>query len=252
MASMTTIELVDIASVSETGHVRTRNEDRVFTSSSLIAVADGMGGHDAGDQAASIVVNYLASLSPGERVSEDIQAAMERAARDMAELSDAGAGSTLAGFIAVDPPLTCHVGDSRVYRFRAGESEPLLRLTRDHSFVQGLVDRGEITDAEAHLHPRRNIITRAIGSSSEPQVEFTRADVIDGDLVMVCSDGLSDELMDVEIERIIESGYAHGTAAIAAALCETALAAGGRDNVSVVLARVSRFGTGAASPQLAN
>lgn len=259
---MTTVAMASTASVTDVGRVRKRNEDRVFTSPRLIAVADGMGGQDAGDRAAQLVVDSMVGLpdvidsEPGQTVvNEAIQEAMDNAAREICAMIDdtlsettetmvgfkiPAAGSTVAGFVLADVPTAFHVGDSRVYRFRQQSDEPLTRITHDHSLVQNMVDRGEINDTEAHFHPRRNVITRAVGTNGEPIVEFTSLDVEVGDLIIICSDGLSDELLDTEIAKIIEDAVEDGTQGVAYALRDVAISAGGHDNVTVIVTEIGK------------
>lgn len=254
-----TLRAASFAEVTDIGRKRARNEDRTLTNPRIMAVADGMGGHTLGDQAAEFVVDALdtevsdlpvngANLA---QMSKRIKSALANAADQISHLggTDAAtnlgtvkpfvAGSTVAGLAFADLPVAFHVGDSRVYRYRqhAGGSE-FIRVTRDHSVVQRMVDAGELTDAEAHVHPKKNIITRAIGTYGEPQVEFTTLDLEVGDIVLICSDGLSDEVEDLEIHAIIDDTIADGVQMTAYALRDVAIASGGRDNITVVLVEI--------------
>lgn len=146
------------------------------------------------------------------------------------------AGSTVAGVVIGSQPFAFHVGDSRVYRWRGTE---LHLMTRDHSLVQMMVDDGLLTAEEAHFHPRRNIITRAIGTYDTPVVEFTPLELVDGDLLLICSDGLSDELTKKELndQLIVHAGGKVEN--LVADLTKCALDAGGHDNISVIALQIS-------------
>ncbi|WP_311777578.1 PP2C family protein-serine/threonine phosphatase [Trueperella abortisuis] len=240
--------------VSDTGSVRARNEDRFFAGPHFFGVADGMGGHTLGDVAAQYAVDMLGgALGDLERASGEaeeeavISAALARAATSITEhvdgeflntqtlVADIGptAGTTVAGVYLGRAPLIFHVGDSRVYRYRDGD---LRRLTRDHSLVQEMVDAGQITDAEAHVHPQKNIITRAVGTYGPPEVDFSPAMLAEGDFVLCCTDGLHDELTDYEIAMILLKAVNMDEAVHL--LRDEALAAGGHDNVTIVLAHM--------------
>lgn len=242
-------------SITDTGRVRARNEDRLLITERLFAVADGMGGHTLGDVAATCAIDALKDALPelesererGEHEST-ITAGLMRAADEICRYVDGdprgttstsvlhigkAAGTTIAGVYLAREPIVFHVGDSRVYRYRGGE---MARLTRDHSLVQEMVDAGEITDAQAHVHPRKNIITRAIGTYGPPRVEFAAAEFTAGDYVLVCSDGLHDELTDEEISDVLRRASTIEQAV--EELRDAALAAGGHDNVSIVLAQI--------------
>ncbi|WP_164712457.1 PP2C family protein-serine/threonine phosphatase [Trueperella bialowiezensis] len=253
------------AALSHTGLVRRRNEDRVFTSQRLLAVADGMGGHTLGDVAAQYAIDGLAAIAGELDVIGDLGEREQAVQRALTEVADKicrhlegrgsgntvtrilnfsrAAGTTLSALHLGATPLVFHVGDSRAYRYRAGQ---LLRVTHDHSLVQEMLDAGEITPEEAHNHPRRNIITRAIGTYGPPAVEFTAVDLVPGDVVLLCSDGLSDELDDAEILRLMNADFLGNDAEahvsvedLAEHLVEAALDAGGHDNISVVVAEIN-------------
>ncbi|WP_461004171.1 PP2C family protein-serine/threonine phosphatase [Trueperella pyogenes] len=241
-----------MASVSDTGCVRARNEDRLLATEHLFMVADGMGGHALGDVAAQCAVTAideaLADLESATDTGEEqtiITLALMNAADAItrhvdgtlrtASACDGGtsAGTTVAGvFLGIDP-LVFHVGDSRVYRYHGGS---LTRLTRDHSLVQEMVDAGELTDEQAHLHPRKNIITRAVGTYGPPRVTFARPQLAAGDYVLACTDGLHDELTDEEMTEILR--HASDVDEAVRLLRDAVLAVGGRDNVTIVLAQI--------------
>lgn len=244
-----------VAHVTDVGRFRKRNEDRALTDR-IFAVADGMGGRAAGDKAAQIVVDSLAAMqqightdSP-DAIHEIIRRALVQAADDIARMveddwtaqtqtevigSPPASGSTVAGFYLAEVPTAFHIGDSRVYVVRDGE---LSRITHDHTLVQQLIDSGELTDEEAHVHPRKNVITRAIGTFTVPAVEFTTMDLRVDDIVLVCSDGLTDELMDAEIQEILAETLPAGLDSAAYALRDSAISAGGHDNITIVLVQI--------------
>ncbi len=224
-------------------------------SETLFAVADGMGGHTLGDVAAQYTIDALAAIEDDlnsyvniEDRKSAIKIALIEAADTICRHIDGSisqtttttllnfgraAGTTVAGLHLSDQPLIFYVGDSRVYLYR---DRTLTRLTHDHSLVQEMVDAGEITAEEAHTHPRRNIITRAIGTYGPPAVDFVEADLRPGDFVFLCSDGLSDELSDMEMTQIMRDAIDMNDAVNQ--LVSEALSAGGRDNISVVLAQI--------------
>ncbi|MDO5025870.1 MAG: protein phosphatase 2C domain-containing protein [Trueperella sp.] len=146
------------------------------------------------------------------------------------------AGSTVAGVVLGPQPFAFHVGDSRVYRWRGDE---LYQVTRDHSLVQMMVDDGLLTAEEAHFHPRRNIITRAIGTYGTPVVEFTPLELATDDLLLICSDGLSDELTQNELKDQLIAHAGGKVANLVTDLTDCALAAGGHDNITVIALQIS-------------
>ncbi|MDX3909612.1 MAG: protein phosphatase 2C domain-containing protein [Sphingobium sp.] len=222
---------------SHIGHVRTVNEDRLLNcpEHGLWAVADGMGGHSLGDQAATIVIRALADLAEGpERIERSaIDRALEMANRSIMAMGSKArqtCGSTVAGLhVTGSQCLIFWAGDSRVYRLRNGH---LVRLSRDHSFVQELADAGVLTELQARVHPRAHVITRAVGASAELAVDYAECDMVAGDIFLLCSDGLSGLLDD----DAISSTFAADLCATANQLLAKALDAGGTDNVSLILA----------------
>lgn len=214
----------------------------------LFAVADGMGGHAAGDRASALAVLRLAELGGEHAVEGDVEGedgaqqrirqALTAAASDIDAISDeigVDAGTTATGVVLVTaeggPKLAVfNVGDSRVYRFRSGR---LSQITKDHSVVQELVDAGEIDSAAAEYHPAANVITRALGFHERPQPDFGSVPAQPGLRLLICSDGLSKEV-DAEHLRLL-LGAELSAEVTASALVDAALAAGGRDNVSVIV-----------------
>jgi len=237
---MTTARFVGLAAArSDAGCVRPLNEDSVVCSPPVFAIADGMGGHAAGDVASAVAADVLNSLAQQRRISVDVvrsaTALANRRIREVAGRSGAtgGMGTTIVGFVLGEPPLAFNVGDSRLYLLREGE---LHQLSRDHSFVQELVDQGRITADQARAHPQRNVVTRAVGVEPDVEVDVWEIAPEPGDRMLVCSDGLSGELSDEHICRILRDE--EPVLAAADALVRAALDAGGRDNVSVVVVDV--------------
>ena len=228
---------------SDVGAVRRINEDSFLAQDPVFAVADGMGGHARGELASRTAVESLArTLPPGAHPTpQEVVTAIDEANAAVRALSAADesgaavAGTTLTGVIRVRVPeraeeewMVVNVGDSRVYSWAAGE---LTQLTVDHSAVQELVDAGLITAEQAAVHPERNVITRALGAEDFVDTDTVLLAGDDGRLFLVCSDGLSRELSDARIARIL----AEDPADPAAALVDAAVAAGGHDNVTVLV-----------------
>lgn len=224
------------AAATHAGHRRPHNEDShaEFGDLGLYLVADGMGGHEAGEVASRIVVEHVErSVRAGEPLERAVLGAHDAvlAASDAGE-GRPGMGSTVvAAQLAGDRFRIVWAGDSRAYQMAGG----LVRLTNDHSLVQEMVDRGALSEIEARSHPERSLITRAVGMSEQGEMEVDAVEgrLGPGECLLLCSDGLTEELDDTEIERILASG--RGIQERVAELVDAALAAGGRDNVTVVL-----------------
>lgn len=228
------------AGVTDIGHRRQVNEDSLVVAPGLFAVADGMGGHTAGDRASDAVVARLNALT-GHADESAVSGALVLAAHDIDDLSvdmPLGAGTTVTGAaldLAGARPafLVFNVGDSRVYSFVGNE---LTQVTRDHSVVQDLVDAGLVAPEDAESHPESNVITRALGFREDPEPDFWSIPLEPGMRLLMCSDGLTKEL---DASRIRMHMAARLTASeTAGALVDAALAAGGRDNVTVVIVDV--------------
>lgn len=226
------------------GCVRARNEDRVFASSPVFVVADGMGGHAFGDVAATYATRAFERFAnrPWVDVEEIVQAAQEanRAILEHArELPDErGMGTTITGLALTQQrgfPLLVvfNVGDSRCYRWHDGA---LAQVTRDHSYVQELLDAGRLTATEAMASPHRNVVTRALGMETSGEPDTWLVPVVGGDRFVLCSDGLTDEIRDADIAAVLAE--VDGADPAAARLVEIALDLGARDNVSVVVVDV--------------
>ena len=227
------------------GLVRKKNEDSCYApehnNGFVAVVADGMGGHNAGEVASQIVIQTiresLETKRPESITEEDVKLAMALANKrvwDQANTDDSqkgmGSTATLAVFTG-KKTIIGHVGDSRAYLFRGRMLE---QLTKDHSYVQILIESGYITDEEALHHPHRNIITRAIGTENEVDADVFSVSLSPGDTLLLCSDGLNNSVSDKKISEILYSD----AAAAADLLVEAALLAGGTDNISVVIAEM--------------
>ncbi|MBK5093993.1 MAG: Stp1/IreP family PP2C-type Ser/Thr phosphatase [Actinobacteria bacterium] len=228
------------ASMTHTGKVREMNEDAVLESGNLSAVADGMGGHQAGEVASSLALSVVRQyvednlgLIGGDelvkRAVEAANAAVHEKAVSSAKYHDMGTTLTMM-YREGDTVYFGHVGDSRAYIFRGGR---LMRLTRDHSFVARLVAEGEITEEEARVHPQRNIILFALGLNPKVDVDLMAVKVMPGDEFLLVTDGLYSMVEDRQIEQVL-AGETEPAAAVKR-LVDLALEAGGADNVSVVL-----------------
>lgn len=229
--------VLNVASLTDTGLKRTANEDSVLNASPVFLVADGMGGHQAGDLASAAVVAAFEPLRGQAIDLADIRDALSRAAAAVEQIAAAhkrGAGSTVTGVALVQHEGTPHwlvfnVGDSRVYRHYGNE---LTQLTIDHSLGQQLVDAGELRAEQLASFSQRNVITRALGAP-DSAADSWLLPVVNGERLLLCSDGLSGEISDEAIRAALTMNGRPETAATA--LVRRALQAGGRDNVSVVV-----------------
>jgi serine/threonine protein phosphatase Stp1 len=227
------------------GMVRQRNEDSVLDRAEigLWAVADGAGGHERGDYASARIVEALAAIDAaysGARLVQEVRASLDRVNNELrAKATMLGPNALIcttvvALLIDAGEARVLWAGDSRLYLMRAGR---LRQLTRDQSYVQDLVDRGEITREEAAGHPLSNIVTNLVGGSDELILEERNERLETGDLLLLCSDGLSGSVNDAEIAEVLG---AYGVSTAADRLIERALAQGARDNVSVVVVEYAR------------
>jgi PPM family protein phosphatase len=240
------------AARSDRGLVRANNEDSVYAGARLLALADGMGGHAAGEVASQLVIAALAHLDddePGGDLLSKLDDAVREgnsaiAAHVEADPELEGMGTTLTAILFAGNRLgLVHIGDSRGYLLRDGE---LTQITKDDTFVQTLVDEGRITPEEAHSHPQRSLIMRALtGHEVEPTLIMREARA--GDRYLLCSDGLSDP---VSQETILEALQIPDVAESADRLIELALRGGGPDNVTVVVADVIDYDYGQTQPIL--
>lgn len=230
-----------IGSATDTGRVRDHNEDAVLAEGTVFVVADGMGGHAAGEVASGIVVDTMRELVGRDGLTTDdvtgqvLQANERILASVAAHPEQRGMGTTATGLALVTHEdraqwAVFNVGDSRAYRLLGDE---LTRITVDHSEVQELVDAGIITAAEAQVHPARNVVTRSLGAPLAHDPDLWVVPLTPGERFLVCSDGLTNEVPEEQLRDILQ---AHPEPRDAAdALVHAAVAAGGRDNVSVVV-----------------
>ncbi|MCI9207696.1 Stp1/IreP family PP2C-type Ser/Thr phosphatase [Adlercreutzia caecimuris] len=224
----------------DVGCVRDHNEDSLAVAPPLYVVCDGMGGHAAGEVASEIAVDVISQRSPdhadaaalGQAV-EEANLAVIKAARE--GVGRAGMGCTCtAAILEKERLVIAQVGDSRAYLLHQGK---LQQLTRDHSLVADLIEAGQITEAEARVHPQRSVITRALGSDPRTQPDLFEINVEAGDRLLLCSDGLSTMLEDPEIEKILKN--ASDPQRCAAQLVNEANGLGGYDNVTVIVVDVT-------------
>jgi PPM family protein phosphatase len=242
-----TARLGQTASMTDTGRRRRHNEDAFVSEPPLFAVADGMGGAQAGELASSLAAAALTELQqhPGggeERVDELIQQANRRVyERQSQDASASGMGTTMTVALVGDGQVAIgHVGDSRAYRIRDGSLE---QLTEDHSLVAELVRSGKLSPEEAEAHPQRSVITRALGTDPDVDVDTFSIETRPGDLFLICSDGLTsmvdDETILSEVAR--NRGDLQGAAK---ALVRAANKGGGEDNITVVFFEIGDDGDG--------
>jgi len=236
-----TSPLVTVGVATDVGRLRAHNEDAARADSTVFVVADGMGGHAAGEVASRIAVDTVAELSERPQLQvRDIVGQVTEANRRILESSakhpeQTGMGTTLAGLAAVSLDgqrqwAVFNIGDSRVYRCVDGQ---LTQVTVDHSEVWALVERGVLTPEQAQRHPGRNIVTRSLGRDPMGQVDTWVFPPHPGEVFVVCSDGLSNELTREQIESVLADCPDPQQAADE--LVARAVKAGGRDNVTVVV-----------------
>jgi PPM family protein phosphatase len=235
------LRIEDQATRTDTGRQRNANEDSLFTRAPVFVVADGMGGAQAGEVASKAAAESFEGELPQaapERVLRETIETANRAIHERAQRDPdlAGMGTTITAAI-LDPEAEevaiGHVGDSRAYRLRGGKLE---RLTRDHSLVEEMRRKGQLTDAQAEDHPQRSIITRALGPEPEVEVDLQTVPAQAGDVFLLCSDGLTTMLGDEKIARILARATSLESAV--RALVDEANRAGGRDNITVVAFRL--------------
>lgn len=233
--------VVEHAALSDLGREREGNEDSFLEREPLFVVADGMGGAEAGEVASQTVVEVFETAAEAGELPDALEATVQTAngrifAMAQENPSRAGMGCTTTASWAADGRLTtAHVGDSRLYRLRGGEFE---QLTDDHSLVGGLVRLGQLTPEEAEHHPQRSVILRAVGVEATVEVDILHHDLEPDDVYLACSDGLSGMVRDQVITETL--GMFPSLAEAAEMLIELANAAGGRDNITVVLFRIGQ------------
>ena len=219
------------------GLVRSNNEDFFYAKRNLLIVADGMGGHNAGEVASKLAVDTVISVLDGikENYEESLIQAIKEANKVVFEKAtgeQSGMGTTIDICICdKDKIYLGHVGDSRVYVIRDGKA---IKITEDHSYVELLVQKGEITADEAKDYPMKNMITKAIGVSNSIEGDFYEFALKKGDKILLCTDGLTNMLTDGEIVEVISKSENVDEAADV--LIKKANAAGGKDNITVIVA----------------
>ncbi|HJR24186.1 MAG TPA: Stp1/IreP family PP2C-type Ser/Thr phosphatase, partial [Acidimicrobiales bacterium] len=235
---------VRVGALTDTGRVRTINQDAylVLEDLGLYAVADGMGGHQGGEVASQLAIEGLRSAyvdQAADALADAIAEANDRIYEaGSADPNLAGMGTTVVAAVVldgeqpdgVDQLLVANVGDSRAYLFRDGD---LTQLTEDHSMVADLLREGRISEEEAEVHPQRNIVTRVLGVYDQVEIDFWPVDAVAGDRVVLCSDGLFNEVTDDQITSVLRRLADPQEAA--AELVRRANEGGGRDNITVVL-----------------
>ncbi|MDY0087561.1 MAG: Stp1/IreP family PP2C-type Ser/Thr phosphatase [Coriobacteriia bacterium] len=228
------------AGLTDIGRVRTHNEDSVLLEPPLFVVADGLGGHEAGEVASSIAVASLLDAAPARADSKALGRAVREANRAVIMAAREGRGregmgTTLTAAVVEGLRITvAHVGDSRAYLLHG---DVLERVTRDHSMVADMIAQGTLTEEEARVHPNRSVITRALGTDPNMYADIYEIDASPGDRLLLCSDGLTGMLTD---EQIAEMLGEYGDPELAArALVDAANDAGGHDNISVVIVDIS-------------
>jgi len=246
------LRVEDQATRTDTGRQRNANEDSLFTRSPLFVVADGMGGAQAGEVASKTAAESFdreLPEGPPERVLRETIEGANRAIHERARTDPdlTGMGTTITAAI-VDPEAEevaiGHVGDSRAYRLRGGKLE---RLTRDHSLVEEMRRKGQLTEAQAEDHPQRSIITRALGPEPEVEVDLQTVPAQAGDVFLICSDGLTTMLGDDQIGRLLARATSMQSAV--RALVDEANRAGGRDNITVIAFRLEDAATPERAPE---
>jgi protein phosphatase len=237
---------------SDTGRARRENEDSFYARSPMFAVADGMGGAQAGEVASQTAVQVLQQGLPErggsveERLRELVTEANARInALSRADEQHAGMGTTLTlAYVGEHELSVAHVGDSRLYRLREGMFE---RLTDDHTLVEELVRQGKLTPQEADHHPQRSIITRALGPEAAVEADSHTWPARDGDVYLICSDGLTSMISERQVGELLAAAPSLSDAG--RKLVDAANAAGGRDNITVILFRLEDVGAlGAGGP----
>ena len=245
------LRIEDQATRTDTGRQRNANEDSLFTRDTIFVVADGMGGAQAGEVASKAAAESFDRDLPQAPPEQVLRSTIETANRAIHEQARkdpdlAGMGTTITAAIVdskSEEVAIGHVGDSRAYRLRAGKLE---RLTRDHSLVEEMRRKGQLTDEQAEDHPQRSIITRALGPEPEVEVDVQTVPAQAGDVFLLCSDGLTTMLGDEKIGQLL--GRATSMQTAARALVDEANRAGGRDNITVVAFRLEDAAAPARSP----
>ena len=242
------LRIADHASKTDVGRQRHTNEDNFYDQPPLFAVADGMGGAQAGEVASEMAISeFVADRDADAAAEKQLELIAQTANKKIWNMAQsdsrhAGMGTTLtAAMLDGQSVAVGHVGDSRLYLYRDGQLE---RMTRDHSLVEEFVRQGKLTPEQAEKHPQRSVITRALGPENFVEVDTFRIPARPGDVYLLCSDGLSGMVPDDVMAAILGQGGDLG--ALASTLVERANDNGGRDNITAVLFRLEDDGTGEA------
>lgn len=245
---------LEIAGITDPGLARDHNEDCIGydIGSGIAVLADGMGGHQAGEIASKMAVEHVlrrlksllareaARSITGSQMLHIVSHTISRSNRRIYEASESnsarnGMGTTVVAAVIKDSRLYAgHVGDSRLYLLR---DDQLRRVTRDHSLVQDLIDKGFYAEDEAHLASISHVVTRALGTAADVEVDLLQHEAVDEDLYLLCSDGLSDMISDTMMEQVLRR-HADSLEERARKLIGLANLYGGKDNISVILMRV--------------
>lgn len=234
--------LTSFGSRTDIGCLRDHNEDSLVVTPPLFAVADGMGGHAAGEVASEIAVRVLSELAPEHPDGEALGRAIEEANRAVIQAAREGRGrqgmgtTMTAAMLEGERLVIAQVGDSRAYLLHQGK---LQQLTRDHSLMADMIEAGQLTPEEARTHPQRSVITRALGSDAHLHPDIYEINVETGDRLLICSDGLSGMIFDDQIENTLRR--VQDPQRCASQLVNEAIAAGGHDNVTVIVADVTGY-----------
>jgi len=250
---MTEVADVRAAFRSDVGMQREGNEDACYAGAHVFAVADGLGGHRAGEVASELALEHVAKLDSLDAPKAARQAAdgIRRANRAVFERASGdpalqGMGTTMT-VVVLDAKAKraqlAHVGDSRAYLLRGGS---IMQISRDHTLVARMVEEGKLTQQQADEHPQRSILTRALGADRDVEIEESTISLADDDRLLLCSDGLTGVLSDDDIARIAAEGS--DLEEKCQALVDEANARGGPDNITVVIVDVGRIGATAAAP----
>ena len=231
--------MATFGSRTDIGCVRQQNEDSLIVQPPLFVVADGMGGHAAGEVASEIAVKTISECAPLHPDADELGAAVEQANRDIINAALMGEGregmgtTCTAAMLEGTRLVIAQVGDSRAYLLHNKE---LTQLTRDHSLMANMIEAGQLTPEEARVHPNRSVITRALGNDPDTTPDLYEINVEEGDRLMLCSDGLSSMLEDDEMQAVLNR--IADPQMCADVLVDGALAAGGLDNVTVIIVDV--------------
>ena len=234
--------LTSFGSRTDIGCLRDHNEDSLVVAPPLFAIADGMGGHAAGEVASEIAVRVLSELAPEHPDGAALGHAVEEANRAVIQAAHEGRGrqgmgtTMTAAMLEGERLVIAQVGDSRAYLLHQGK---LQQLTRDHSLMADMIEAGQLTPEEARTHPQRSVITRALGSDTHLHPDIYEINVETGDRLLICSDGLSGMVFDNEIENTLRR--VQDPQRCASQLVNEAIAAGGHDNVTVIVADVTGY-----------